>query len=439
MTPEPRRDETSSSVEVLLQPETIRERCHRILSACEAGELEHFQFRPEKLSACADYVDETIRAQYPDLEIPFHSRWRHLEPEGRNLLEQLLQNFDVTDRVDRARIAFDLVVVSVLLDAGAGSIWRYSPLSGSPPLARSEGLAIASYDLFTSGVFSSSPDNPLQADAEALMNLSENVLTRGFQVSAKNPLVGIAGRTRLLNGVGRAMFNRPDIFGTPGRIGNLFDWLLSRSTSGRQTVNGSGIATETSESQAAEPGLGPLSVVSVFDAVLRGFGDAWPSGRKVDGIALGDVWPHPHAGGVGLNAGLVPFHKLSQWLTYSLVEPLEAAGVKVTDLDRMTGLPEYRNGGLLLDSEVLLLQDRNILNAALTPGHQCIVEWRALTVALLDRLADVLRERYGRDATQLPLVRILQGGTWSAGRKIAYDRRADGVAPIVLASDGTVF
>jgi len=46
--------------------------------------------------------------------------------------------------------------------------------------------------------------------------------------------------------------------------------------------------------------------------------------------------------------GLVPIHKLSQWLSYSLVEPLMAAGIEVTDLDGLTGLAEYRNGGLLV-------------------------------------------------------------------------------------------
>jgi len=42
---------------------------------------------------------------------------------------------------------------------------------------------------------------------------------------------------------------------------------------------------------------------------------------------------------------IVPFHKLTQWLTYSLLEPLETAGLTVVNLDELTALPEYRNGG----------------------------------------------------------------------------------------------
>ncbi len=58
---------------------------------------------------------------------------------------------------------------------------------------------------------------------------------------------------------------------------------------------------------------------------------------------------------------------------------------------------------------------------------------------LLDRIAEAVHEKLGMNAAQLPLVKILQGGTWSAGRKIATQLRAGGVPPIQLESDGTVF
>ena len=405
----------TSAVDVLLLPATIRERCQNILAACERDELQYFRYNPDNLAACEDYVDNVIRSTYPELEIPFHSRWRHLERDGKPLVDDLFSSFGVEDRNERARIAFDLVILSVLLDAGAGSLWRYCPLSGSQPIMRSEGLAIASYDLFASGVFSSNRNNPLQANADALVALTEDAINSGFQVSASNPLVGVSGRTRLLNGVGHVLRNRPDVFGPTARIGNLFDFFVERA-------------------DGAE-----ISIAVIFDTVLRVFGEAWPSGRSVDGVSLGDVWPHAAAGGEGRNQSLVPFHKLSQWLTYSLVEPLEAAGISVTNLDCLTGLPEYRNGGLLIDSDVLTLREPNMLNVALTPGHPCVVEWRALTVALLDELANGLRRRYDMSPDQLPLVRVLEGGTWRAGRLIARDRRPDGTSPILLASDGTVF
>ena len=116
----------------------------------------------------------------------------------------------------------------------------------------------------------------------------------------------------------------------------------------------------------------------------------------------------------------MPFHKLSQWLTYSLLEPLQWAGVRVDGLDALTGLPEYRNGGLLIDAGVLrAARPRGRSAAHRSRVDELVVEWRALTVALLDELAPLVRERLGADAEQLPLACVLEGGTWAAGRRIA--------------------
>jgi hypothetical protein len=147
---------------------------------------------------------------------------------------------------------------------------------------------------------------------------------------------------------------------------------------------------------------------------------------------MGDVWKHPAI-------GLVPFHKLSQWLSYSLVEPIEGAGLKVVELDALTGLPEYRNGGLLVDAGALRPKQSRLLTDTFAPGDEAIVEWRALTVALLDRIGQHVRLHLGMDASRLPLVKVLEAGTWFAGRVLAAERRPGGGPPIAVESDGTVF
>merc|ERR1712099_6677 len=114
-------------------------------------------------------------------------------------------------------------------------------------------------------------------------------------------------------------------------------------------------------------------------------------------------------------------------------------GLKVTNLGPMTGLPEYRNGGLLIDTGVLRLKDQAWLNQEVNVGTELVVEWRALTVVLLDQLAEKLRAKLGVSASALPLASILEGGTWQAGREIAKAKRADGAPPIKIRLDGTVF
>jgi hypothetical protein len=135
----------------------------------------------------------------------------------------------------------------------------------------------------------------------------------------------------------------------------------------------------------------------------------------------------------------VPLHKLSQWLAYSLIEPLQTAGIDVTDIDGLTGLAEYRNGGLFVDGGVLKFRDPADATREHDVSSPLVVEWRALTVALLDRVAGGLRQRLKLDATSLPLAKVLEGGTWAAGRILARERREDHSPPVKVISDGTVF
>jgi hypothetical protein len=186
---------------------------------------------------------------------------------------------------------------------------------------------------------------------------------------------------------------------------------------------------------------GQLSAALILPTVLAALAAIWPPRTQREGVELGDVWPHPAAGGAGDPAetrGLVPFHKLSQWLSYSLIYPLELAGVGVVEADALTGLAEYRNGGLFIDTGVIVARDPGVYERSHDASSMLVVEWRALTVALLDRLAIDLRRELGATAEQLPLGKVLEGGTWAAGRKLAAERR-NGAPPFAVQSDGTLF
>ena len=157
----------------------MRERCHRVLAA--RAELENFRVHLGRLDAVADYVIETIRDNYPDLDIPYHARWRHFVFDGIDRWQELARQLNV-DTDELARIRFDLVVTSVLLDAGAGPNWRYFDKRTGKHLIRSEGLALASLDGFAAGLFSSSSPNMLTADSAALSAMTREKLGTAFQV-----------------------------------------------------------------------------------------------------------------------------------------------------------------------------------------------------------------------------------------------------------------
>ena len=379
--------------------------------------LPNFRIHLDRMDNAVELVLQTTRKAYPSFEVPFHSRWRHFVANGDNRWADIADRIRWPDPAARARAEFDLAIVSVFLDAGAGPAWRYrDPKTGSA-IGRSEGLGLASLAMFAAGAFSADPRDPLRADAEVLANFSVAELERGLQVSDINPLVGLDGRVDLLRRLGALVAAKPDIFGshdTP-RPGGLFDRY----------------ATQANDQQLPAP--------AILSTLLQELGPIWPSRLTLGGIALGDCWKHPALTTVDATSGLMPLHKLSQWLAYSLIEPLQTAGIRVTDIDGLTGLAEYRNGGLFVDIGVLGFRDAEAAQREHEVGSSLVVEWRALTVALLDRVADGLRQQLGLDATSLPLAKILEGGTWAAGRLLARERRADASPPVKVISDGTVF
>jgi hypothetical protein len=141
------------------------------------------------------------------------------------------------DAMERTRRLIDLFLVSVLLDAGAGNTWQYKANNGKI-YRRSEGLAIASLEMFSVGLFSSNPEQKDQADGKsnewllaklfltrivlgmALKQLTVEVLAKGLQVSPENSIEGLEGRSSLLIRLGRALDNQ-QYFGVDSRPGNM--------------------------------------------------------------------------------------------------------------------------------------------------------------------------------------------------------------------------
>ena len=373
-------------------PLAIRERAGQVLKHVEDGRSQWWSVDAGGLEAAVQATLAVTRRRFANpAAIPFHSRWRHFEAGGHDRWAALAPRLAGLPKEEIARRRMDLAVVSVLLDAGAGPAWSWREAETGETYARSEGLGVASFHMFANGAFSrDAKGDPLRVDAGRLAALTPMDIAMGFQVKAHNPLTGLEGRAGLLRKLGSVGLDRP---------GALFDVI-------------------------AKDG-GEVKAASILAAVLDRLSPIWPS-------PMGDVWPHPVV-------GLVPFHKLSQWLSYSLVEPIESAGLKVVELDALTGLPEYRNGGLLVDAGALRPKQSRLLSDSFKAGDEAIVEWRALTVALLDQVGAHVRIHLGMDATQLPLVKVLEAGTWFAGRVLAAERRPGGGPPIAVESDGTVF
>lgn len=401
----------NEAADALLTPKAVRDAAQQMLTRAEAGALENFTVDRGKLRATAERVVEVTRRAYPDVtKIPYHGRYRHFAAGGVDRLATLRPALAAMSREEALAARFDLVITSVLLDAGAGAAWSYRESGAKEPITRSEGLAVASFDAFRAGLFAGKSAQPLAATGEGLAGLTVDALAAALQVSDANPLVGLEGRAELLRRLGVAVQRDAAHFDHHGtrRLGHLAYAALHRTRAG------------------------VIEADVLLRLILDALGGIWLGRALVGGVPLGDTWKHS-------KYGLIPFHKLSQWLTYSLLEPLEEAGVRVVALDRLTGLPEYRNGGLFIDMGVIVPKHDAVLGEEHDVASDVVIEWRALTVALLDAVAEEVRELLEMDAFELPLARVLEGGTWATGRLVASEKRSGGGSPIRVRSDGTVF
>ncbi|KAF1991165.1 DUF1688-domain-containing protein [Aulographum hederae CBS 113979] len=426
----------------------VRQRTSLIMDKAKRNQLRHFDVDYRRLHETSQYVVSIIKRDFaPDFsKIPPHGRWQHFDVGGRPRVDQLMATWPSTvDSQERTRRLIDLFLVSVLLDAGAGTKWQYKSKESGKIYRRSEGLAVASLEMFKAGLFSSNEAEPCQVDSAGLRKLNTTVMAKGLQVTEQNPIDGLEGRTGLLMRLADALQNF-QIFGDEARPGNMLDYLLSHPTT-----------------QAASVPIIPLP--TFWDVLMEGLGPIWPSTRtQIDGVSIGDAWPcsimpshptHPWE-------SIVPFHKLTQWLCYSLMQPMtKLLHVHFAGADLMTGLPEYRNGGLFIDTGLLTLKqddsDRGIAQFhknAQVKGQPCmevvplftvdddvIVEWRAVTVGFLDELlceVNMMLDLKGSEALTLP--QMLEAGSWKGGRELAEIQRPNTKEPpIMILSDGTVF
>jgi len=390
---------------------TVRKQCMRIYKLAEQDKLKYFKLHLDKLPIAVNRVLDCIHKYYPNFDIPYHSRLRHF---GEKRMDSLRRKWMYVDEAERTRRVMDLITVSVLLDAGAGASWRYVGMDGVQ-YNRSEGIAVATYEMFVRGMFSSDPACKCRVNAMGLQQLTLEHFVQGFQISETNKMVGLKGRFDIIKRLGRVMMDNVDCFGGEiRRPGNLLDFVMAKVDREKR-----------------------VSIERLWAGILA-LEPIFPEHNS--GVRRGDVWCHSSLNIIGKpGADLIPFHKLSQWLAISLFEPMELLGIKFTEIELFTPLAEYRNGGLLIDTGVLKLKDQRMADHQNDVGSELIVEWRAMTVCLIDLLADKVRQHLGKSKEEMTLMKVLEGGTWRAGRIIARELREDGRSPIKIRSKGSVF
>ncbi|KAJ7856918.1 hypothetical protein B0H13DRAFT_2357184 [Mycena leptocephala] len=221
--------------------------------------------------------------------------------------------------------------------------------------------------MFTAELFSGDKERPYQVDATGLASLTLAALASAFQVTPENAIVGLEGRPPLLTRLADAFS-----LGQTRAPGELVECLQTQSSS-------------------TPDGQTEVLMTALWHALITGLLPIWHPGRA----SLGGV-PRRCAGVCSRRCLPRLLHKLTGWLAYSFRELLERVlAWRIThgaQEELQTGLPEYRNGGLFLDLDVLRLRTTHSPSPALGENDRTLTQ-------------------------------MLESATWTDGRAIAAQLR----------------
>ncbi|TYC49198.1 DUF1688 family protein [Rhodobacterales bacterium] len=387
----------SPSTLSLFKPQELRRKAHDILQRLSGGELPSIRVVPEKMDGALLSVLETTRETYPDFQIPPYGVWRDFEFGGLDRWAALATARDFETAEEMLASAADLAVVTAFMKTRHPSDWVFEESMSGVSATGSRASALAAFQMFAAGSFSSDMSDPYRVDAATLIRFDLEELASALQWDIVRDKALLVEMQRYLKRLGEALSLRPDLFceGDATRPG-----LLAVKRAGDSE--------------------GVVDAERLLDNLLETLAPVWDGGAVSGDVSLGDSFAllRPEkAAETGGSDDIVPFHTAAQEMVYSMVEPFAWAGFEVAGLDLLTAPADAAHVALFVETGVL-----EILPAeAVEDGETSIdrtVALRAAAIALSDRLADRLREELEASAEQLPLTCILEGGTARAGARL---------------------
>ncbi len=400
----------------LFTPQNVRSKAAHLLDLAAAGKLDHVRVRPEKLAEVLVSVLETTKETYPDLQIPPYGVWRDFEAGGIDRWGALANARAFESAEEMLACAADLALVATFLKTVRPGGWVFEDPMTETRVTGRQASALAAFHMFASGAFSGEMSDPYRVDAQSLIRMELDELASGLQWDPKADAVLLEAMQRHLKRLGEALALRPDLFS-------------------EEEVTRPGLLATRLAGDGGDVGV--VSAIGILDRLLEALAPVWEGGARLDDIVFGDSFTHAGLPGKGAEQ-IVPFHLCAQEMIYSLVEPFAWAGLEVSGLEELTAPADDNHAALFLNAGVLeLAQEKPDL--APQAAQDRMIELRAISLALTDRLADMLRAELGVPAEQLPLTCILEGGTSRAGSRFVGNKSAEAEKLGNFLNPGSVF
>ena len=119
-------DALAHKARILMTPHAVRARANLLLDKALEGELSHVAVDIGALDPLSDSLAARIRAEWPDLALPFHSVWRRFEAGGHDRFAGLAASRQWPDVREMGRAAFDMALVAGFIGPAAPDGWGFA-------------------------------------------------------------------------------------------------------------------------------------------------------------------------------------------------------------------------------------------------------------------------------------------------------------------------
>jgi GTP cyclohydrolase II len=417
--------------EILYSLQNIYENSEKIFMKIINGNSKYFIFNKNNYELLESKIEKELNENYKkNKKFINHSRLNHFEYNKKDYFKILHDENWKTDKIEKLRRSTELIIISCLLDAGAGDNWKYYSIKTNEFHKRSEGLGLCTLQMYEDGLFSSDPANPYMVNAYGLKNLSLQKFMNYFQINDNNDLIGITNRYSIIKKLSLILESNTDYYGYESpRLGNIVDFINLN-----YNITESGIKDHL-----------------IYDILVKSLKHIWENENSFVKLP-GDIWIHPDfKDPSNMYADHFFFNKILQWINFSVIDYYEKfTNIEIIQTDILLPLSEYRNGGLLIDENIISLKNslnpkcdcdcciptqNNTLDKKLKANSPIIIEWRAITINLLKKLFIKIKPIF----KNLTISQFLENGSWIAGRKIAYKKRDSGNPPLNILLDGVYF
>lgn len=407
---EAQQTQHAREVDPVFVPSSIRRAARALFNLAQLGELEHFELHAATLDTL---VKDMTRGLEPAQVAP-HTQWRNFEQDGIQRIAAFNKQLSssLSTPMDCAQARLDLLFLNEALETGGNGTWRYYDALSDRTLTRTEALATATLRLLQNGFFSAYPEAPFRVDAIRLRQITESQLATSLQISNENQILGgVEAKLARLSTLANYLENTPEFKDRSGsRPGNILNFFRPR----------------------ADMALEPL-----FTFLAQSLTSIWP-GNTHNGRAIGDAWHHSALKSDSVLQGIVPIHRITQWLHYAIAPALSESGLHSFPTTDLSGLPGYRNTGLLIDSGIIQPRSQDLLSREHLLGDEPIVELRCLTIGVMGRALESIHQQLSLDHDTFPMAK-LNGLFWHAGRAKASGLRPGGSPPFSVRDQGVPF